>query len=201
MGKKDLFGAKVKNEVRKRIISELQAGKPRQQLLHELSEEYMDKQSLAGMISSKVLPEDETPFLQKNKLLYYLILLLGIEQFVLKLLFLLNIDWNKKWFLLPVAMIVPAFIFYFAHLVKKGEGYVYTLIIIFGLMGIANSAKQNIFDSTASTVFFLIHVSWILDGMFLANSISKQFFPHLRWKMPGAEKNGNYILSRKEMHK
>lgn len=120
MAKKDLFGVKIKREVRKRIESEIHSGKPRQQLLQELSEEYMGKETLAHYIASVLPPEDSPKFTRKNKVLFYLILCFGIYQSILKVLVLLstNLDASKKWLLLPLAFIQPIVIFYLASLLS-----------------------------------------------------------------------------------
>lgn len=106
MGKKDIWGSKVKNEIRQRIINGLQSGKPRQQILEELSEEYMDKQVLANMISSTLPPEDVPGFTKINNLLFGLIVSFGVYQILLKFFFILNcnIEGPKKWILVPIAL-------------------------------------------------------------------------------------------------
>ena len=200
MAKKDLFGSKIKREVRKRIENEIRAGKPRQQLLQELSEEYMSKETLAHYIASVLPPEDSPKFTQKNNVLFYLILCFGIYQSILKVLFLLstNLDASKKWLLIPLAFIQPIVIFYLAYMVRKKDGVIYALIVLFGIMGIGQLARHEVYANTFNFVSFLIHVLWILAGMFLANSISKQYFPHMRWKAIGLNKDGKYILSKDE---
>lgn len=203
MGKKDIWGSKVKNEIRQRIINDLQSGKPRQQILEELSEEYSDKDFLAKLIAWVPSSEDMPKFTKTNNILFGLMVSFGVYQILLKFFFILNCDIKGpgKWGLVPIALIQPVFIFYFSYLVKRMEGYVYTFIVLLGLIGISKSIHADIFSDTAYTISFLFNVLWILTGIIIANSISKRYFPHLRWRINMQDKNGKYILGKKDMGK
>lgn len=203
MGKKDIWGSKVKNEIRQRIINGLQSGKPRQQILEELSEEYMDKQVLANMISSTLPPEDVPGFTKINNLLFGLIVSFGVYHILLNILGILtkNIESHKKWLLIPFALILPALIFCCGYLIKKVEGSIYTFIIISGLVTTIDFISKDRFSTVFHVIYFIPHILWVLAIIIIANTISKRYFPHLRWKTCSPDKNGKYILGKEDMGK
>ncbi len=175
-----------RQEALKTIQTQLQEGRPRKEILEELSNIYNDKSSLVRLIA--MTPDSKTK--DKYQLLNYcllciLILSLISEMYTGYLLFA-----EKPYQTIIASFIVLLLYIAFIYLVSKYRGYIYSQIallgILFIILGLIRDFELGIWN--------IIGVSLVLIYAGLAFYLSKKMFPNYSLLGLKKDQNGDYLL-------
>jgi hypothetical protein len=179
-----------KKEALKIIQTRLEEGKPRKEILEELTSIYNDKSSISKLIA--MTPNSKTK--EKYKLLNYILLCLIVLFFIpFIVLGILHFSAKQPVETIIVGFVALSFFIYCIFQVSKFKGYIYgglaSLIIftiIFGLNLIDTIFKSGIWN------VYLILIFLALGG--LALYLSKKMFPNYGLYGVKKDKNGDYLL-------
>jgi hypothetical protein len=183
---------KEKKEASKIIRTRLEEGKPRKEILEELSKTYNDRSSVSVLIASTV--DNKTK--EKYKLLNYILLCFLIVSFVRQIPDMILL-FSKD----PVKAIVAGFVVlliysYCVFQVSKFRGYIYTELCAWVVLGVFSSllkitSLNGIFEFG---IWDIINISSVLAFIGLALYLSKKMFPNYGlWKLK-KDNNGDYLL-------
>jgi hypothetical protein len=183
-----------KKEALKIIQTRLNEGKPRKEILEELSNMYEDKSSIAKLIA--MTPNSKTK--EKYKLLNYILLCFIV---------LLIIPWYVREMILfftkqpiegiAVGFILLLFCIYCIFRVSKFKGYIYCFLAYLVFLGLGYFLINIIFKSGILAAIdiwdvYFISISLALGGV--AFYLNKKMFPNYGFPGLKRDKNGDYLL-------
>lgn len=183
-----------KKEALKIIRTRLEEGKPRKEILEELSSIFKDKSSIAKLIA--MTPDSKTK--ERYKFLNYFLLCLIVLFFIpFIVLGILNFSAKQPVETIIIGFVALSFCIYCIFQVSKFKGYIYgdiasLVIIIFGLLLIDTIFKSGIWNDTDIWDVYLILIFLALGG--LALYLSKKMFPNYGLYGLKKDKNGDYML-------
>ncbi len=173
-------------EVSKIINSKLQDNIPRQQILDELAELYHGKNTIAVLIASAPTNERKEKYKSLNTILVALLVLTVVLKIVVAALLLSQVSV----FLLPIALIIPAFSMWLAYEVSKYKGYIYTVL---GMLALASIFKAMA-NGAAIQVLGILEIGVLLAISGLAFYLRKKMFPNFNFTGPKKDASGAVIL-------
>jgi hypothetical protein len=173
-------------EVSKIINNKLQDNIPRQQILDELAELYHGKNTIAVLIASAPTNERKEKYKSLNTML---VALLGLT-IVLKVAVAALLLSQMSVFLLPIALIIPAFTVWLTYEVSKYKGYIYTVV---GGLAIASILK-SLGTMDMNSVWDILDIGVLLAISGLAFYLRKKMFPNFNFTGPKKDASGAVIL-------
>lgn len=173
-------------QVNKLIETRINEGKPRNEILEELSETYFDKKTLATLIA--MTPEIE----RKKKYKIYNDILLGllILTIILKVLIGVLLLANVSIYAIPFAFLMPLLAVFFAIEVSRLKAYIYRVL---GLMAIV-SIGDSLGNLENFNFWFILDISIGVGITFLAFYLGNQMFPNYGFSGPKKDEKGNILL-------
>jgi multidrug efflux pump subunit AcrB len=175
-----------RKEVIELIQNKLREGSSRQRIFNELTEEYFNKNSIAGLVASTVDPSVKEQFKISNNLL---VGLLGLSA-VAKVLFGIALFSSISPVLIPMAILFPFFSVMLALEIYRYNGAVYSVVGLFSIAGILKIFAN--FNDFGLDGYFDIAIIVVI--LFLAFYLKEKMFPFYGFLGPKKDKNGNYIL-------
>ncbi len=157
---------------------ELAAGKTREAIIEELSEQYYDKKTLESYVGSVPDPDLRARYNTANTLLF--VLLLSTALLKLLLVLSLALQSGKSPLLFLLVPILPLINIWLAIEVRKARGYIYWPVFVLALLGLSNSFR----DMSSSGIETTIEIALLVTIAGLSLYIVHKMFPHLRFGRP-----------------
>jgi hypothetical protein len=182
-----------KKEALKIVQTRLDEGKPRKEILEELSNLYVHKSSIAKLIA--MTPDSKTK--EKYKLLNYTLLCLLVLSFILEVPGVILFYTKNPIQAISVGFIVLLIYIYGTFQVLKYKGYIYGFLAYLVSLGLFISLSDIIFKSgtwDAINVWDIYSTSINLAIGGLAFYLSKKMFPNYGLYGLKKDKNGDYLL-------
>lgn len=173
-------------EVNGLIETRLNEGKPRNEILDELSETYFDKKTLATLIAMTPVIERKKKYKLFNDILLGLLILTIIIKVLIGVLLLANVSI----FAIPFAFLMPIMAIIFAFEVSRLKAYIYRIL---GFMAIV-SVGDSLLNLENFNYWFLLDISIGVGIIFLAFYIGNQMFPNYGFSRPKKDEKGNILL-------
>jgi hypothetical protein len=170
------------------VEDEINSGKPKSQILNELSDKYYDKKTLATIIASTVGEETKEEYKLLNNILLGLLLSIIIFKIGIGLFALSNISI----FLSPLALLFPFLTILFAVEVAKFRGHAYRLIVLLSAVGVL----QALANISKAGLWVLVDIIIAIIIGALSFYLGKKMFPHYDLFGPKKDDNGNFIMER-----
>ena len=177
------------------IIESRNNGMTDQEIYNELSQQYFDKQSIAGLITATVTSESMSKYKVHRYILLGLIVLVTVF-YLLSLIDFSNFT-SEIGFILPITLLLSASIYMYVMLIK----YMYAEVFKFCSIGAIWVAIRFLCDLRYDFVnhtYQLIGLIIIVLVVVLSYYISRKMFPNRRLKKLKRDSNGEYIFDERE---
>jgi hypothetical protein len=175
-----------KKEALKLIQARLEEGKPKKEILEELSNIYNDRSAITELIA--MTPDRKTK--EKYKLLNYIVICCLILSLIALLYAGLILSDEKPVEIIIESLIVLSIFVAFILEVLKFKGYIYNLLTFLALLGL-------IADLVKISEFGISDIIWIILVLAFAGLtfyLSKKMFPNYGFFGLKKNKNGDYLL-------
>ncbi|MCI1265054.1 MAG: hypothetical protein LKG19_00670 [Saprospiraceae bacterium] len=169
------------------IVDSRDNGKSDQDIYNELSQQYLDKKSVALLITGTVTTENKNKYKLYNNILLGL---LGLSiLFKLLTVFSLTIRTGQLWTLLLV-LVVPLFAGYFMYEIARYNGPIYRFCGILTVVGFLQAIGKA---ENGTDILINVILAGAVAG--LSFYLDSKMFPDYSPKNLKKDSNGEYILS------